>query len=263
MKAGFLRPRRPLLVSLLASAVLATTGYGLGNAQATEHRWDASAHASKDTAPVRLPVVACPTGETPDLTGLPLKRNAHWIWVSPQNLPRYVQAPISMPAHVAAHLARYEGDVKHARDMNVLAPRGWKCWAYIPEDGNWDLVVASREARPRQQIRVSFRWASQGALLACGYFGAARIDAPQPDLCRTPPHTAVTLRTRHLATFVTTPAGTWTPFPARGFLYWYPKGRAVLLLAEETRCVLPVSARRLCERVLADAQRRQGNELAR
>jgi hypothetical protein len=209
---------------------------------------------------VGLPVVACPTGETPDLTGKPLKRNAKWVWVQPQNLPRYTPDPAGLPIHVAAQLARYEGDVRHARDLNVLAPRGWNCSAYIPEDGNSYMVVAPPGAKPRERITVTFRWAGQGAFLACDYFKSARAYAPQPDLCRMPAHTTITLRNNHLATSVTTPAGGWTPFAARSFLYWYPRGREVSLLAVGASCVLPPSEQILCKHILAEAQRRQGNE---
>src|SRR5258708_308193 len=110
----------------------------------------------------RLPVVACPTGETPDLTGRPLKRNATWVWVHPQSLPTSVAAPTGMSANVAAGLARYEGDVRHAPEMNVLAPRGWKCSGYIPEDGNSDMTVGPSGSKPEQQIQVSYRWAGAG-----------------------------------------------------------------------------------------------------
>lgn len=213
--------------------------------------------------PPRLPVIACPTGETPDLTGRPLGRNAEWVWVHPQKLPRSVAAPAGLSTRDAAGLARYEGDVKHARDMNVLAPRGWKCTAHIPEDGNWDMVIVPREARAHERISVMFRWAGQGAFLACQYFKAARADAPQPDLCRTPAHTRITLRTSHLATFITAAGGTGTPFPSRGFLYWYPKGRHVSLLAEGATCVLPPPEQTLCGVVLGEAQWRQGQELSR
>jgi hypothetical protein len=184
-----------------------------------------------------------------------------WVWVHP-HVPQSVEAPAGLSAQAAARLARYEGDVKHARDMNVLAPRGWKCSAHIPEDGNSDMVIVPREARPHERINVMFRWAGQGAFLACEYLKAARADAPQPDLCRTPAHTRITLRTSHLATFVTAAGGPRTPFPARGFLYWYPKGRSILLLAEGTTCVLPPWKRPLCGAILTEAQRRQGKELS-
>lgn len=217
------------------------------------------AAATARASPPRLPVVACPTGETPDLTGRPLGRNAQSVWIHPQNLPQSAAAPAGLSAQVAAGLARYEGDVKHARNMNVLAPRGWKCTAHIPEDGNWDMAVVPREGRPQERINVRFRWAGQGAFVACEYFKAARADAPQPDLCHTPPHTKVRLRTPHLATFVTGTAGHPMSFPSRGFLYWYPKGQ----LAEGASCVLPPSERTLCSAILTEAQRRQGKELSR
>jgi len=222
-----------------------------------------AAAVAHGAGPPRLPVIACPTGETPDLTGRPLGRNAEWVWVHPQNLPKSVAAPAGLPARLAAGLARYEGDVKHARDMNVLAPRGWKCVAHIPEDGNWNMMIVPRDGRAHERINVMFRWAGQGAFLACEYFKPARAYAPQPDLCRAPARTKITPRTRHLATFVTAAAGSRTPFAARGFLYWYPKGRHVSLLAEGATCVLPPSERTLCGAILAEAQRRQGQEIAR
>jgi hypothetical protein len=220
---------------------------------------DVPGRALTHDAALRLPVVACPTGETPDLTGRRLAPGADWIWVHPMNLPKSVAAPTGLPARVAAHLARYEGDVHHARDMNVLAPRGWKCFAYIPEDGNWEMTVVPAEAKPKQRMQVTFYWAAAGFAVACHYFKSARAEAPNPALCHVPAHTAVTQRTSRLVTTVTAPAGSWTPYAARSFLYWHPKGPPGAF-ARGAGCVLPASERSLCDAILADAQPRQGEE---
>lgn len=262
MRVRSLHFRSPVVVPLLLVALaLPAAACGVGDAQTSKRPPHASVSATTAGA-ARLPVVACPTGETPDLAGRPLKRDAQWVWILPQHLPRYVPAPAGVSARFSAHLARYEGDLKHARDMNVLAPRGWKCSAHIPEDGNWDMTVGPAQGRLKERIRVAFYWAGAGFGAACRYFKSARAGAPDPALCNTPAHTTVLLRTSSLVTTVTAPAGNWTTFPARSFLYWHPKGPPGAF-AEGASCVRPAADRRFCEAILGEAQRREGDELAR
>lgn len=191
-----------------------------------------------------------------------MKRNAQWVWVHPQSLRQYVPTPAGIPARFATRLARYEGDLKNARDMNVLAPRGWKCTAHIPEDGNWEMTIEPDEVGSKQRIQVAFYWAGAGFGTACAYFKSAHAGAPNPALCHTPAHTTVTLRTSRLVTTVRAPAGSWTTFPARSFLYWHPQGPPGAF-AEGASCVRPAAERPLCEAILAEARRRQGNDLTR
>jgi hypothetical protein len=251
MSSGNNGLRLSMVVASAAGIALAATGCGMTSASASRQ--------SMLDRP-RVPVVSCRTGETQDLAGRAPKGNATWVWVYPRRLPKSSEVPASVPAQVATHLARYEGDIKHARDMDVLAPRGWKCTGHIPEDGNWDFVVAPAGQRAGQKVDVRFRWAGAGASLACEFFPSARAHAPQPSVCHAPARTVIKRRTSHLVAVVTRPAhGSLT---SRGFVYWYAKATPSPLLAEATRCVLPPSEGETCAAILSEARQRQGRELA-
>jgi hypothetical protein len=230
------------IVACLLSSALVTAGIGFGNAGGP-----------------RVPVVACPTHESLNLAGALSEKGSSGV-VRPQSLPLYSNVPTGLQRRDVAHLARYVGDLKHASDMNILAPRGWKCSAYIPEDGSWYMTVAPAVAHPHARIRVIYRWGYQAMSFACDYFPAVQKVYDHPALCK-PPHGAkITVKNQHLATVATSLRSRSVP-QRIGYILWYT---GLPHSGNETRlvdCVIDGADRTLCAPILLEARIRQQRAL--
>src|SRR4051812_12418344 len=141
----------------------------------------------------------------------------------PRNLPKTLAAPSGLSSIERSRLAWYEGIQRVNGQFRLLGPRGWTCSAVLANDGNWTMRLVPEGRTPTEEGRTGGLWGYQAVGIACAYFPAARRSYDQPGLCKPPPRARVTIRSRHLATVVTSPAGRWTPFPSVAYVLWYTR----------------------------------------